>query len=113
MLWDDLVAWATTTFPDTEESTSYRTPSLKVRGKLVARLRTEAEGALALRCSASDKTALVGGPDPAFFTTPHYDGYDYVLVHLDRVDADELRELVTDAWRLVAPSTVRHAWEAS
>ncbi|EFQ81811.1 hypothetical protein HMPREF0063_13013 [Aeromicrobium marinum DSM 15272] len=112
--WDAVVAFATSTFPDTTESVTYASPSIKVKGKLVARLRREADapGALALRCSSSDKEALVSGADPAFFTTPHYDGYDYVLVDLDRVDPRELLELVTEAWLLVAPVRVRQAWEA-
>lgn len=100
-------------FPDTEESTSYGTPSLKVKGKLIGRLRTEAEGALALKCGSDDKRALVEGDDPAFFTTPHYDGYDYVLIHLDLVDPDELTELLTDAWLIAAPPRVRAAWEGA
>lgn len=112
MEWDELVTWARGTFPETEESTSYGTPSLKVKGKLVGRLRTDAEGALALRCSPADKVALTEGDDPAYFTTPHYDGYDYVLVRLDQADPTELRELVTDAWLLVAPTRVRQSWTA-
>ena len=111
--WEQVVAHLTSTFPETEESTSYGTPSVKVKGKLIGRLRTEAsgDGALALRCSLDDKQALVEGDDPAFFTTPHYDGYGYVLVDLDRVDEAELFELLTDAWLLVAPARVRTAWE--
>jgi hypothetical protein len=104
--WDDLVTFAAT-LPEVAESTSYGTPAVKVAGKLIGRLRTDADGSVALRCSASDKAALVEGDDPAFFTTPHYDGYDYVLVDLDRVDAGELFELVDDAWRLVAPARLR------
>ncbi len=38
-----------------------------------------------------------------FFSTPHYDGYPYVLVRLDVVDPTELAELLEDAWRLRAP----------
>ena len=34
--------------PGVEASTSYNTPSLKVKGKVMSRLRSEAEGALAL-----------------------------------------------------------------
>ena len=37
-------------FPGVEIGTSYRTPALKVKGKFMARLRTEAEGWLAIRC---------------------------------------------------------------
>lgn len=104
--WEDVVAFAVT-LPEVAESTSYRTPSLKVAGKLMARLRTESEGGLALKCSAADKEALLAGGNPAFYTTPHYDGYDYILVDLELVDAEELFELVTDAWRIAAPATVR------
>ncbi|WP_217361367.1 MmcQ/YjbR family DNA-binding protein [Aeromicrobium stalagmiti] len=104
--WDDVVAHGTT-LPEVAESTSYGTTALKVANRLMGRLRTDSDGALALRCSAGDKVALVEGDDPAFFTTPHYDGHDYVLVDLDAVDRAELLELVTDAWHLVAPPAVR------
>ncbi len=40
--WDDVVRIGCA-LPEVEESTSYRTPALKVRGKGFARLRTEAE----------------------------------------------------------------------
>lgn len=104
--WEDLVAFAVT-LPEVSESTSYGTPSLKVSGKLMGRLRTEAEGGLALKCSAADKEALVGGPDPAFYTTEHYAGYNYLLVDLEQVDSDELFELITDAWLIAAPARLR------
>lgn len=112
--WDEVVVFATETFPQTAESTSWGNPSLKVKGKMFCRLRLEkqAHGALALKCAPEDKQALVSGADPAFFTIPHYDGYPYVLVDLERVDAAELRELLTDAWLLAAPVRVRQAWEA-
>lgn len=109
--WDEVVAFAMS-LPETEVSTSYGTPALKVRGKLMGRLRSEAEGGLALPCSTVDKVALVEGDDPAFYTTPHYVGYDYVLVDLDRVDPDELREMVTEAWRLKAPVRLRKLFDA-
>ena len=37
-------------FPGVELGTSYGTPAIKVKGKFMARLRTEAEGWLAIRC---------------------------------------------------------------
>ncbi len=112
--WDEVVTFATETFPDTAASTSWGSPSLKVKGKMFARLRLEKEahGALALKVTPEDKEALLAGGDPAFFTIPHYDGYPYVLVDLDRVDDAELRELLTDAWLIAAPVRVRQAWEA-
>ena len=103
--WDDVVRIGSG-LPEVEESTWYRTPSLKVRGKGFARLRTEAEGGLVLMCSLEEKEALLASGDPAYFTTPHYDGHGVILVDLDRVDEGQLAELVEEAWRRKAPPSV-------
>ena len=48
--------------------------------------------------------------DPAkFFTEPHYDGFPAVLVRLPAVEKDELRELITDAWRSQPPPSLVRA----
>ncbi len=104
--WDDIVRIGCA-LPEVEESTWYRTPSLKVKGKGFVRLRTEAEGLLVVMCTIEEKEALLASGDPAFSTTPHYDGYGAVLVDLDRIDLDQLAELVQEAWRLKAPASLR------
>jgi hypothetical protein len=106
MTWDDVVAIAGE-LPEVEVSTSYGTPALKVKGKGFARLRSEAEGGLMLMCRMDEKEALLASGDPAFYTTPHYDGYGAILVDLERIDPDQLTELVQEAWRLKAPARVR------
>ena len=102
--WDDVVALASE-LPEVEVSTSYGTPALKVAGKLKGRLRTDSDGSFAVQ--TSDKEALVASDDPAYFTTPHYDGYNYILINLELADAGELVELLDDAWHIAAPATVR------
>ncbi|RZQ65159.1 MmcQ/YjbR family DNA-binding protein [Amycolatopsis suaedae] len=104
--WEDVVAIAAK-LPSVTEETWYRTPSLKVAGKGFARLRTEAEGGLVLMCELSEKEALLASGDPAFYTTPHYDGYGAILVDLDRVDEEQLAELIEQAWLLKAPAKLR------
>lgn len=104
--WEEVVRLAST-LPEVEESTWYGTPGLKVAGKGFARLRTEAEGGLVLMCGLDEKAALLESGDPAYFTTPHYDGYGSILVDLERVDVEQLRELLTDSWLLKAPPKVR------
>lgn len=83
-----------------EESTWYRTPALKVGGKGFARLRTDAEGGLVLLCGLDEKQALLASGDPAFFTTPHYDGYAMIVIDLDRVNRAQFGELLEEAWRI-------------
>ncbi|MEV0292393.1 MmcQ/YjbR family DNA-binding protein [Nocardia sp. NPDC050710] len=104
--WQQVVALATE-LPEVAESTWWRSPALKVGGKGFARLRDEAEGGLALLCETEEKMALLASGDPAFYTTAHYDGYPYILIDLDRVAPDQLRELLDAAWWLAAPARVR------
>jgi hypothetical protein len=110
MTWDDVVTIGCA-LPGVEESTAYRTPALKVGGKGFARLRTEAEGGLMLFCAMEEKEALLAAGDPAFFTTPHYDGHPSILVDLEQVGRDQLAELVEDAWRIKAPARLRRERE--
>ena len=65
--------------------------------------------------SLEEKDLLVAGDRGIFFTTPHWNGYRAVLMRipeLARVDRDELRELVVEAWLSRAPKGVAKAWLA-
>jgi hypothetical protein len=52
----------------------------------------------------AEKQALVLGEPDVFFTTPGYDGWPLVMVHLRKVSRKRLTELVTDAWHMRAPA---------
>ena len=53
-----------------------------------------------------EKQALLLGEPELFFTTASYDGLPLVLLRLAHVNVDRLTELVTDAWRMRAPTTL-------
>ena len=56
--------------------------------------------------SEADKVALTEDRATPFFTIPHFNGYNAVLIQESRlaeITAGELREVITDAWRAVAP----------
>jgi hypothetical protein len=109
--WADVAAIGAR-FPGVEQGTSYGTPSLKVRGKFMCRLRTNPD-ALAVRViDLADREALLLGNPDLFFTTPHYDGYPVVLVRLEAIDPAQLAELIEDAWRVQAPKRVIAAHDA-
>jgi hypothetical protein len=97
--------------PETSEKVSWGTPFFRVRNRGFARLR---EGdVLAIYCaSEEDKHALIASAPEKFFTTPHYDGYSMVLVRLAAIDLPELTELITDSWRLRAPSRLLAQFDA-
>ena len=54
-----------------------------------------------------EREALVGSdPDTFLMPGPSDLRYNWVVVRLARVDDDEVRELVLDAWRMVVPKRV-------
>jgi hypothetical protein len=85
--------------PGTVEKPSYGMPGFRVRDRLFVRIREE--GVLVLWCeSLEEKEFLIEGDPEKFFTTPHYDGYPHVLVHLEAVDREELAELLAESFRI-------------
>ncbi len=49
------------------------------------------------------KEAMLQSAPDYFFTTPHFDGYPAVLVHLDKVSAKDLKRAIVEAWMARAP----------
>jgi hypothetical protein len=61
------------------------------------------------------KELLLSDDRGVFFTTPHFDGYAAVLVRipdLARLDREELRETVVEAWLTRAQKRLAKAWLA-
>ena len=61
------------------------------------------------------KELLLGDDREIYFTTPHFRGYPAVLVRirdLARMDAEELRDTIVDAWLTRAQKRVAKAWLA-
>jgi len=49
------------------------------------------------------KEALLADDPSVYFTTPHFDGYPAILVRLDEIALEDLRELIVEAWLVRAP----------
>jgi hypothetical protein len=59
------------------------------------------------------KELLLADERGLFFTTPHFAGYPAVLMripNLARIDREELRELVAEAWLTRAQKRLAKAW---
>jgi hypothetical protein len=59
------------------------------------------------------KEALIADAPDIYFTTPHFDGYAAVLVRLERIPLDELRELIVEAWLTRAPKRLSRDYIAA
>jgi len=89
--------------PGVEDSTSYETPALKVRGALLARLKDDCE-TLVLKTTFADRELLLSGRPDVIYLTDHYLKHPWVLVRLPQIDESLLRELIIEAWRLTTPA---------
>lgn len=56
------------------------------------------------------KEALLADDPSVFFTTPHFDGYAAVLVRLERIGLEDLREVIVEAWLARAPKRLAEAY---
>jgi hypothetical protein len=125
--WDDVRRLALA-LPDTAEKASYGgAPAWTVKGKgfvwdrPLRRADLDALGPAApdgpvlgaLVPDLGAKEALLAAQPDVYFTTPHFDGHAVVLVRLDGIDADELEELVVEAWLARAPKRLAAAFLAS
>jgi len=54
----------------------------------------------------SAKEALLADEPGVYFTTPHFDGYPAILVRLEKIAADELDEVIVEAWLCRAPKSL-------
>ena len=84
-----------------EEVSSYGTPGFKVGGVLFARLHQNLD-ALVVRMDFEQRAELMKADPETYFITDHYLNYEWVLVRLDRVDPDALRDLLRGAWKSAA-----------
>ena len=57
-----------------------------------------------------EKEAVLAANVDAFFTIPHFEGYAAVLIELDKVPDQALREAVLDGWLACAPSRLTDAY---
>src|SRR5258707_8837969 len=107
----DLIRELALQLPGVEEGTSYGTPALKVKGKFLSRLKEDGES-IVVRVGFDVRDVLMAADPETFYITDHYRGYPAVLVRLSRVRRDDLRGLLEEAWRGVAPKRLVVAFDS-
>lgn len=106
MTFEEAVAFALT-LPDTERSTYFGGPAVKVasNGRAFLSVGHEQDEAFCLSIDRG-QIDLLKETDPAtFFQTPHYVGWDAVLVRYDGSDAERVRETIARARDQAAAKT--------
>ena len=94
--------------PNAHESTSYGTPALKVKGKLFVRLHQDLDK-IVVAMPFDRREELMAEDPETYFITDHYREYPWVLVSLDRIRPDALRDLLVIAHRTAAQGKNRRS----
>lgn len=92
--------------PGVEVSTSYGTPALKVKGRLMIRLREDEEN-IAVRTDQEEREVLLASEPEVFFLTDHYRNSPFVLARIDRIKRDDIRSVLEMAWESAAPASLK------
>jgi hypothetical protein len=110
MTFDDVrkiaLAW-----PEVEDGTSYGTPALKVRKKLLARQREDGDSLVMPGVPPDERDMLVESQPEVFYFTDHYKDYPFVLIRLSRVKRPIVEPLLRRQWRTLASKAAVKAFE--
>lgn len=88
--------------PDTEERETWETATFRVRNKIFL-MFSERERHAWIKSVHDDQRALVAMDPAAWFAPPYVGPSGWVGAVLSMADGDEVRELITEAWRMTAP----------
>lgn len=99
-------------FPGATEGTSYGTPAFRVGKNLFARKHQDGES-LVIRIDPDERAMRMRTDPETFYITDHYLNYPLMLIRLSTVDAEDLRDLLEDAWKLCAPKNLLSTGESN
>jgi hypothetical protein len=98
--------------PDVLDGTAYGAPALKLRGKLIACVPTNKSAeahSMMVNIDLELRAELLRQHPDIYYITEHYAPHPAVLVRLSKITRTDLKELLRDACRFVAPSAPKAA----
>jgi hypothetical protein len=101
MTFDDVRNFALT-WPEVEDGTSYGTPALKVRKKMLVRLKEDRDSLVMPGVPQDERDMLVESQPKVFYFTDHYRDYPMVLIRLSRASRATVEPLLRRQWRALA-----------
>jgi hypothetical protein len=90
-------------WPGVEDSRSYGTPSLKVKGKFLTRLREDGDSLVLKGVPFEEREMLMAAHPDVFYITDHYRDWPMVLARLSKAQAPVVKALLLRSWRETAP----------
>jgi hypothetical protein len=108
---DDVRRFALT-WPEVGDGTSYGTPALKVRKKMLVRLKEDGDSLVIPGVPQDERDMLVERQPKAFYFTDHYRDYPMVLIRLSKAKRATIEPLLRRHWRTLASKAAVRAFDA-
>jgi len=96
--------------PESTELETWGQPTFRVRKKIFV-MFSDAEREAWMKSTHDEQRALVQMDPETFFVPPYVGPSGWIGVRFQTVDREEMRELVTEAWRLTAPKRIVAAFD--
>ncbi|MGY3485339.1 hypothetical protein ACVW1C_003222 [Bradyrhizobium sp. USDA 4011] len=112
MTFDDVrtlvLAW-----PEVEDGSSYGTPALKVRKKMLVRLKEDGDSLVMPGVPPDERDMLVERRPKMFYFTDHYRAYPIVLIRLSKTTRATVEPLLRRHWRTLASKKAVRDYDAT
>jgi hypothetical protein len=89
-------------WPEVTDGTSYGTPALRVRKKMLARLKEDGDSLVMPGVPQDERDMLVERAPRVFYFTDHYRDYPMVLIRLSKAKRTDVEPLLRRHWRTLA-----------
>jgi hypothetical protein len=99
-------------WPEVEDGTSYGTPALKVRKKLLARLKEDGDSLVMPGVPQDEREMLVESAPKVFYFTDHYRDYPITLIRLSKAKRAVVEPLLRRHWRTLASKAAVKEFDA-
>src|ERR1700744_4198612 len=90
------------TWPEVEDGSSYGTPALKVRKKMLVRLKEDGDSVVMPSVPQDERAILLERNPKVFYSTDHYGDYRMVLIRLSKAKRADVEPFLRRRWRELA-----------
>src|SRR5689334_11948822 len=99
-------------WPEVADGTSYGTPALKVRKKMLVRMREDDDSLVMPGVPLDEREILIETQPKVFYFTDHYRDYPMVLIRLSKAKRAQVEPLLRRQWRALASKAAVKAYDA-
>jgi hypothetical protein len=90
-----------------EPATHYGTPSFKVKGKMLTRLKEDGDSIVIKGVDADERAMLCEADPDLYYFTDHYRNYPMLLMRLSRADPETVTSMLMRTYRQLLPKRRR------